>query len=297
MEVRRKLKSLEAAIAPVTSGSTIALGGALLRRQPNAAVRELLRRKVQDLHVLGWVATTALDFLCAAGAVRRYEGAYAGMFNLGLAPNFRRAVESGATEVKDFSESTMVARFRAASAGLSFLPTRALMGSDIARLNPEQFREIECPFTGVRMHAVPPADSDFTLIHGYVGDEYGNVQWPVVRDSDDIDQLIASSAKRLIVTVEKIIPTEMVQRQPALTYIPGEWVEAIVEAPNGAHPVACDTFYNEDADHLRDYVSRCKTLQGALEYLEDYVFGTGSERAYQEKVSEKGINHLLVQEL
>lgn len=278
--MKSKLTTLEQALAPVASGSTLALGGALLRRQPNAAVRHLIRHGVTDLTVLGWVSTTAVDLLAAAGALRRFEGAYAGMFSYGLAVNFRRGVESGHIEVRDFSESAMVARYRAASAGLPFYPSQALLGSDIARHNPEQIREISCPFTGKRMHAVAAAESDFTIIHGYMGDEYGNVQWPIVRDSDDIDQMMASAAKRLIVTVERIVPAEQIVRQPTLTYIPGSWVEAIVEVPYGAHPIACDAFYDEDQAHLADYMRRCKTSEGAQRYLKEFVLSMRSHEEY-----------------
>jgi glutaconate CoA-transferase, subunit A len=94
--MKDKLRTLDQALAPIQSGSAIALGGSLLRRQPNAAVRALIRRGIRDLTVQTWAATTALDMLAAAGAVRRHEGIYAGMFSFGLAPNVRRGVESGA---------------------------------------------------------------------------------------------------------------------------------------------------------------------------------------------------------
>lgn len=292
--MKSKVKSLEEALAPIKSGSTLALAGALLRRQPNAAVRQLIRNGVKDLSVIGWVTTTAIDLLAAAGAIKRFEGAYAGMFSYGLAPNFRREVEAGKIEVADFSESAMVARFRAASAGLPFYPSVALLGSDLARYNPEQIREIVCPFTGKRMHAIAPAEADFTIVHGYTADEFGNVQWPVVRDSDDIDQMIASASKRLIVTVEKIVSSEEVRRQPTLTYIPGTWVEAVVEVPFGAHPVACDTFYDEDGLHLEEYITNCKTVEGSRAYLQNKVFGVRSHEDYLEAVGMDRLSQLRV---
>lgn len=269
--MKDKLTTLEAALAPLHDGATLAIGGSLLRRQPNAAIRALIRRGIRDLTVEGWAGTTAVDMLAAAGAIRRYDGIYVGMFGHGLAPNFRRGVESGRIEVRDFSETAMVARLRAAAQGLPFLPIRTLFGSDIARHNEEQIREFACPLTGARLQAVAAAQADFTIIHGYRGDRFGNVQWPVVRDSDDVDQMMAAAAKRLIVTVEEIVPHEVIKQRPALTYIPGAMVEAIVEVPYGAHPTAVDGYYDEDEAHLRDYLEHSRTAEGAERYLQDWA--------------------------
>lgn len=282
--MREKLVSLEEALAPITSGASIALGGSLLRRQPNAAVRHLISKGISDLTVMTWAGTTAVDLLAAAGAIRRYEGIYVGLFSYGLAPNFRRGVEEGHIEVRDFSETAMVARLRAAAQGLSFLPIKTLFGSDIMEKNREQIKTFLCPFTGQRLLAVAAAETDFTIIHGYAGDKYGNVQWPIVRDTDDMDQPFAAAAKRLIVTVEKIISHEEVTRQPSLTYIPGHLVETIVEVPWGAHPAACDTYYDEDDAHLTDYIARCKTAEGARAYLDEYVYSVPDHTAYLAKI-------------
>lgn len=278
--MKSKLTTLEKALAPIGSGASLALGGALLRRQPNAAVRQLIRQGVRDLTLFTWATTTATDLLAAAGAVKRFEGIYAGMFSHGLAPNFRRGVESGAIETRDFSETAMIARFRAAAAGLPFYPLKTLLGSDLAVRNPEQFRPLDCPYTGRKLHAVQAAEPDFTIIHGYVGDEFGNVQWPIVRDTDDIDQMIASASKRLIVTVERLLPHDEVKKQPSLTYIPGRWVEAIVHVPFGAHPAACDTVYDEDEAHLEQYLTASRTPEGVAAYLDSFVRRPASHDEY-----------------
>lgn len=281
--MKEKLTTLENALSPIVSGSTVMIGGSLLRRQPNAAIRQLIRNKVRDLTVLSWAGTTAIDLLAAADAIRRWEGIYVGLFNYGLAPNFRRAVESGRIEVRDFSETAMVARLRAAAQGMPFLPIRTLFGSDLAKVNPEQIRTFDCPFTGEKLQAIAAAEPEFTIIHGYAGDKYGNVQWPVVRDTDDMDQPMAAGARRLIVTVEKIVPHDEIKKQPSLTYIPGNWVEAIVEVPYGAHPAACDTLYDEDDAHMSDYIARSKTADGVNAYLDEFAHGLREHAAYIKK--------------
>src|SRR3546814_11585955 len=107
-----------------------------------------------------------------------------------------------------------------------------------------------------------------------------------VCSSDLIDQIIAGAARRLIVTVERIVPHEEIRRRPTLTYIPGVWVEAIVEAPYGAHPVACDAFYDEDEAHLSDYLARSRTPEGAAAYLDEFARSPASHDDYLAKVGE-----------
>jgi glutaconate CoA-transferase subunit A len=200
-----------------------------------------------------------------------------------MAYNFRRGVEAGLIEVRDFPETAMIARFRAAAQGISFMPTKVLLGSDMAKYNPEQVREITCPFTGEKYHAVQAATSDFTVLHGYVGDEFGNVQWPVQRDSDDIDFIVAKAAKRLIVTVERIVPHEEIARQPTLTYVPHQWVEAIVEVPYGAHPGSCDGYYDEDEEHMQYYVECAKDPARFKQYAAEYIYGIKDHWDYLQK--------------
>jgi len=269
--MKSKLVSLKDAVARIPSGASIAVGGSLLRRQPMAIVHELVRNGVTGLRVVTWATTMATDVLAAAGAVDRWEGIYAGFFRHGLAPNFRRAVEAGRIHTRDFSESALVGRFRAAGMGISFMPAKGMLGTGMAARNPEQIREITCPFTGDRYQALEAVDTDFTILHGYTADEYGNVQWPVVRDSDDIDQMMAAASKRLIVTVERIVPHETVRRRPALTYIPHTLVEAIVEVRYGAHPTSVDGFYNEDEDALKSYLAEVRTPEGAAAWLDQHV--------------------------
>lgn len=282
--MKRKLATLDQALAPISSGASLTLGGSLLRRPPNAAVRWLIRNRIHDLKVMTWAATTSVDMLAAAGALAHYEGIYAGLFSHGLAPNFRRAVEEGSIEVRDFSETAMVARLRAAAQGLPSLPIKTLFGSDVALKNPEQIREYQCPISGERLLAVEAASTEFTILHGYAGDEFGNVQWPLVRDSDDVDQMMAAASNRLIVTVETIVPHDRITRQPALTYIPGHLVEAIVEVPYGAHPAAVDGFYDEDERHLRAYIEASATREGAQDYLRQYVLELRDHEHYLDQI-------------
>lgn len=282
--MREKLTSLADAVSRIPSGSTIAMGGNLLRRQPNAIIREIIRQKIRDLTIYTFASSTPVDLLSAAGALKRVEGIYFGFFGYGMAPNFRRAAEQGRIEVRDFPESGMVVRLRAAGAGMSFHPLKTTLGTDIARLNPDQFREITCPFTGEIYHALPAARADVAIIHGYAGDKYGNLQVPVVRDSDDIDQLMAKAGRKVIASVERIVPHEEIRAHSTLTVIPHVWVDAIVEAPYGAHPCACDSLYDEDVEHLRMYLEMAQDEKTFEEYLDRYVREPRSHEDYLARI-------------
>lgn len=278
--MKHKLTTLSDAVRRIPSGSRVAFGGNIMRRQPNAAVREIIRQGIGDLTIYAFATGLSVDMLAAAGLLRRYEGVYVGLFWHGLAPNFRRAVEAGRVEVRDFSESSIVARFQAACSGLSFMPVKAILGTDMMTQDPSVVMETTCPFTGEPYAAVRAIDAEFTIMHGYRADRFGNVQWPLARDADDVDQIIARGSRRLIVTVEEIVEHEDILRQPNLTYIPAQWVEAVALAPFGAHPLACDTIHDEDVDHIRAYAEAGSTPEGARAYLDAYVHAGPSHDDY-----------------
>lgn len=279
--MKSKLTDLSSAARLVTSGSSIAFGGSIVRRQPVAFARELIRNGVKDLTIIGFPCGLATDMLAGVGAVKRIEAVYTGLFQFGMAFNIRRGVESGQIVMKDFPEIAQVARFQAAAMGLEFLPTKVLKGTGMAAYNPEQVKEIEDPFTGEKLHAVSAAKTDFTVLHGYYGDEYGNVQWPEHRDADDIDFIMAKASNRLIVTVEKIVPHSEIIKNPNRTYIPHHWVEAIVETPFGVHPAQCDAFYDEDEPHI-EYYQECSREPGRWlkEYAPKYIYGPRNHEEY-----------------
>jgi glutaconate CoA-transferase, subunit A len=287
--MKSKLMSLEAAAALVPSGSSLTLSGAILPLQPMAFIYALLRRRVRDLSVTLFVGGNGIDLLVGAGAVRRLATAYAGLGPFGAALNVRRAVETGQLELEDMSESALMARFKAAGSGVPFLPTKALLGTTMAERS-KNLAEMTCPFTGERVLLARAVDTAFTVIHAHAGDIYGNIQHPLDRNTDEVHQMLAKAAKTLIVTVERIIPTEAVMQHPTLTWIPHHWVRAVVEAPYGGHPGSVDGVYCEDERHLRVYAEASRSEEGLCAYLDDYVYGVRNHWEYLDKVG--GLAHL-----
>jgi glutaconate CoA-transferase subunit A len=102
MNKARFVSLAEAAFA-VPSGSRVAIGGAMVM-PPMAFVRELVRRGKTGLHlVCSPIGGINVDMLAGAGCARSVEFPQVSMGEFGMAPNFRRAVESGSLETREHS--------------------------------------------------------------------------------------------------------------------------------------------------------------------------------------------------
>jgi glutaconate CoA-transferase subunit A len=268
--MQKKLTTIEEAVERCSPGSSVALGGATLRRKPMALARELVRRRARDLDVWSWVGSLDVDLLIAAGCVRRVNSAYVGFGAFGLAAASRRAFASGEVEFVDWTESSLVASFRAGAADLPMALTRALLGTSMAE---DVGALIELPFGGPPTMAVPAARPDVALIHAQSADEYGNVRRKRPRVVDDIDHVIAASTRQVVVSVEELEPHDAILDHRDEVVIPGHLVSAVCVAPRGAHPTTCDGYYDPDPAHIRRYAEASASPEGVSEYIETFVEG------------------------
>jgi glutaconate CoA-transferase subunit A len=277
-----KLVDLEQAAALVPDGALVALGGGLSARLPMALVRELIRQGRRGLHVVGSAHSIDVDLLTAAGGVRVCEESYVGFEqDLGLAPAYRRAAETGTIEVRESCCATMLTQLRAAEFGLPFLPVRGVKGSDIRRLHPE-YGEITCPFTGERLVAVPALRPDVALLHAPVGDRRGNLHLgqPYV-----LDEHFAAASRKVVATVDRLASTTEVAAAGII--VPAHLVAAVAEVPYGAHPTSSYPGYAYDRAHLAEYVEAAKNGGEELSrYLEHYVTGAPTEDTYRKLIGE-----------
>jgi glutaconate CoA-transferase subunit A len=92
--VRGRVLSLTDAVARIPPGAVVALGGNTFHRAPAAAVHELIRQGTR-VDLVKSAGAYEVDVLVGAGLVDHIQAAYVGFETLGLAPRFRRAVESG----------------------------------------------------------------------------------------------------------------------------------------------------------------------------------------------------------
>ena len=152
---------------------------------------------------------------------------------------------------------------RAASNGIPFEPIAGLTGSDIPAA--AGFRTVKDPYTGAELYAIPAIRPDWAIIHVQEADGLGNAR---IYGSPYWDLVMSRAAARVILTAERILPTEELARLPELTRIPHFLVEAVVHAPEGARPTSCHPYYGIDEAGVRAYLEaadRPETLQAYLD--------------------------------
>jgi glutaconate CoA-transferase subunit A len=239
----RILDEMDAA-AWVRDGMTVAIG----EPAPMAVMRQLIRRGVRDLTVIG--SGLGLDMLIAAGCVRKTMAYYVGGgFGGAVAPSFRRAAEHGEIEVWECEEGILAAGLRAGAQRLPFLPWRGGVGTSLPEVNSD-LKIIEDPIKGETLIAVPAIEPDVAILHASASDAFGNVQH--VGGPGWLDLFLQRAADRTIVQVEKIISNEEVRANPWATTIAS--IDAVVRVPYGAHPFYSRGHYVQDKPFTKAYV-------------------------------------------
>ncbi len=237
----------EAVRAHLNDGDTVFVGG-FGQCIPFALAHEITRQGRRNLVLCRSGADILFDLLIAAGCVSKVIVGYLGNPGVGLAPAFRRAAEAGAIEVEDWTNFAMVLRFHAAAMGVPFLPAATMIGGDLP--GPVNIKPVTCPYTGERLSAIPALSPDVAIIHAQCADETGNIQLFGL-PGDSIDGALAS--KRVIATVEEIIPVDQIKSRPDRTVLPGFMVAAVSHVPFGAYPSYVEGYYGRDDGAYRDW--------------------------------------------
>jgi glutaconate CoA-transferase subunit A len=283
---RMELEDCVAELIP--AGSVVGLGGLHFHNMPMALVREMIRQEVEVERLIPSIdGSIDADLLIGAGLVRELQTAYLGMEIYGLAPRFRAAAERGELRVRDCEEGGFGLALVAGAAGQPFaaLPAGFFPEGEalptVRSVNPDDYREVEDPFTGVRHTLVRAIAPDVALIHCQAIDRRGNGGF---FGGTFLDVELAKAARVCIVQAEaeyEELPAACRGR------LPGYAVDAYCVVEGGAHPGSSHGIYSYDDDHLRSYVAAARTDEGFAGYRERVI--AASERDYQavEQVPER----------
>ena len=279
-----KVTSLTDAVGDlVTPGSIVGLGGQNINRCPMAITHEIVRQGVGDLAIVGCNLSLPLDLMAAAGLVRRTEQGSGNLERYGTLFAWRRQVETGEIQVRDYSHLAMASRFLAGSLGLPFMPIRSLLGTSLLdRLIEHGDAKLSRdPWTNEPVALVRALNPDVSIIHANQADETGNVIIDGVT-SHEIDCVKASRAN--IVTVEEVLPAGAFGSRAETITISGAYVDAVVAQPYGAFPTSVYRRYDYFEDDITDYQRRARSGGADLnEYLDEWIHSTRSFDEYLDK--------------
>ena len=234
-----------------------------------AATRELLRRRVRDLHLVCVpVGGMQADVLIGAGFVATLETSAVSLGEFGPAPRFGEAVRTGKIKMLDSTCPAIYAGLQAAEKGLPFMPLRGIIGSDLLT-HRDDWRVMDNPFQPqdkiVALAAIKP---DIALFHAPYADRFGNVF--IGRDRELMT--LSHASQSTLVTVEEIVQHDLLgDVTTASGTIPALYISAIAQAKCGAAPYKFHEYYGDDEATLANYAAAAVTQSGFDRFVTDWI--------------------------
>jgi len=226
------------AVAGISDGATLAVGGFGLCGIPSVLIAELHDTGVTDLEVVsnncgvdGW----GLGVLLASGQIRRVVASYVGENR-----EFARQYLEGELEVELTPQGTLAERLRAGGCGIPAFFTPTGVGSQVAdgglpwRYAADGSVALASPPKEVRVfeheghereyvleHAIV---ADYGLVRAWKGDRHGNLVFN--KSSRNFNPLAAMAGRVTIAEVEQLVePGEI---EPDDVHLPGIYVQRVL---------------------------------------------------------------------
>ncbi len=257
----------------VHRGDTIFISGCQ-HGEPVAAIHEIVRQRIDHLTIIA-ALVGSLSFLIGEGLVDKLiTGYFPQDENRSYA--LVKARDTGHRPIiEEYSHFGISMALFAGQIGISFMPTKAQLGSDMLKYN-QNIKNFICPFTGNKLIGVKAVVPDVALFHTQRCDAEGNAQkW----GSLGVDQEGVNASKNIIVTTEKIVDSHVIRRDANRTIVPGFRVSAVVEQPWGAYPMHLAGCYNGGGFILMREMSG---KEGYEAYLKKYIYGVKDFNEYLE---------------
>lgn len=268
-DVESRLMSAEEAIKKyVEDGSHIAMAGFAITRNSMALAHELVRQRKRNLKVSMSIGDMALDILVGAGLVSEVNYGGGSLDRLGPLVCVNKAIVEKKIKANEHSNLSMLMRFLGGALGLTFIPIKSMLHSDMLSdlKRKGEATEINCPFTNETYVALRTLSPDVALIHAQSADLDGNVY--VYGPKFDIKEVVYAS-KKVVVSVEEIVPRDRAIRD--LIFIPSYRVDAIVLMPFGAYPTNLYGHYYHDEEHIKSYAGLQCREDAVQKYIEEYI--------------------------
>jgi glutaconate CoA-transferase, subunit A len=281
------------AVADISQGACVGIGGSINAGHPMALVRALIRARTRALTLAGLTAGLELDMLVAAGSCSRLVAAYVGAEGLvSLPPAIRWAAEEHRLEIWENEEGVHLASLRARAQRVPYATWTGGVGTAVTA-HPLVEQAVD-DRTGSAYLKVRPLEVDVALLWAEAADTEGNV---LLWGADMGDEALRAAADVRIVQVERIEPTETLARTPDRV-VP--WAaDVVVCAPGGTHPFA-GSAVGLDRDWLADYASTVSEARraddpGAVDaFLDRWIRDVDGEDGYFAQLGRDRLDSLAV---
>ncbi|MCA0043433.1 CoA transferase subunit A [Celeribacter litoreus] len=215
MSLPDKTTPMEEAVAAISDGAVVMVGGFGVPGTPFTLIHELVRQGKRDLTVIKNDANEAgmgIDHLISAGLVRKLV-----VTHLGLNANAISAMNEGRMEVEFCAQGILAERIRAGGAGLQAILTDIGLDTELAA--GKQVIEMD----GKRLLVEPAIRADVALIHADQADPFGNLTY--LATARNFNPIMAMAADRVIVEPEQIVPLGGID--PNAVETPGVFVDQV----------------------------------------------------------------------
>lgn len=211
---------------------------------------------------------------------------------------FQSAYKEGLLEIENWSIYTITQRLHAAALNLPFLPSRSLIGSTMEEENKKNIIIMDDPDQeGEKITLVRALHPDLTIVHGWIADPEGNAVF-LTPLAENVQGAMASK-EGVLLTVEKIVPTETLRKYSHLVKLPGIYVRSVTEVPFGAHPsglsqVGFDelNLYSEDYAFVEEAHQACKNEDSFKDWIDKWVLSCKDHEDYIAKLGHDRVQRL-----
>ena len=249
--------------------------------------------------IINNVAATVISLLQGKMA-KKIIASFAGDGYPSSGPNpvIQKAYLSGEVEFENWTMLTIPQRLLAGAMGWGFTPTRSLIGSSMAEENKDSFKVISDPFNPKeKVGLMKELRPDIALIHGIAADRCGNLIMTYPLGPDVFGAWGAKNG--VIVSAEKIVPTEYIRRHSHLVRIPSYMVKAVSEVPYGAHPGGMTNcglpefeHYFDDYDFVTDVRDASHDEEKFLKWIKYWILDCKDHNEYLAKVGKDRLLYL-----
>ena len=216
--------SVAEALADVSDGATVMIGGFGTAGIPNALIDGLIAQGARELTIVNNNAgngDSGLAALLMTGRVRKIICSFPRQADSHV---FDALYRSGKIELELVPQGNLAERIRAAGAGVGAFFTPTGYGTDLARHSdgsPKETREING-----RMYVLEyPIYGDVALIKAERGDRWGNLTYR--KAARNFGPVMATAARHTVATVHEI--AELGTLDPEAIVTPGIHVSRIVK--------------------------------------------------------------------